>query len=33
LPILYLATRGKVSTEQEDFFKEIWIFSRKPKYE
>ncbi len=28
LPILYLATRGKVSTEQEDFFKEIYI-SRK----
>ena len=28
LPILYLATRGKVSTEQEEFFKEIWI-SRK----
>ena len=28
LPLLYLATRGKVNTEQENFFKEIWI-SRK----
>jgi segregation and condensation protein A len=28
LPILYLATRGKVQTDQEDFFKEIFI-SRK----
>ncbi len=25
LPILYLATRGKVNTEQEEFFKEIFI--------
>ena len=29
LPILYLATRGKVNTEQEDFFKEILISKRK----
>ncbi|PIV68167.1 MAG: hypothetical protein COS07_04975 [Candidatus Aenigmarchaeota archaeon CG01_land_8_20_14_3_00_37_9] len=29
LPILYLATRGKVGTEQEDFFKEILISKRK----
>lgn len=28
LPLLYLATRGKVNTEQEEFFKEIFI-SRK----
>jgi len=28
LPILYLATRGKVDTEQEDFFKEIFISKR-----
>lgn len=25
LPLLYLASRGKVATEQEDFFKEIFI--------
>ncbi len=28
LPILYLASRGKVNTEQEDFFKEIFISKR-----
>jgi len=28
LPILYLATRGEVNTEQEDFFKEIFISKR-----
>ncbi len=25
LPLLYLSSRGKVETEQEEFFKEIWI--------
>ncbi len=25
LPLLYLATRGKINTEQEDFFKEIFV--------
>jgi len=28
LPILYLASRGKVNTEQEEFFKEIFISKR-----
>ena len=28
LPLLYLATRGKINTEQEDFFKEIFISKR-----
>jgi segregation and condensation protein A len=25
MPLLYLSSRGKVCTEQEEFFKEIWI--------
>lgn len=28
LPLLYLSTRGNVITEQEDFFKEIYIFKK-----
>jgi segregation and condensation protein A len=28
MPLLYLSSRGKVATEQEDFFKEIYISKR-----
>lgn len=28
MPLLYLSSRGKVSTEQEEFFKEIYIFKK-----
>jgi len=28
MPLLYLSSRGKVRTEQEEFFKEIFIFKR-----
>ena len=28
LPLLYLSSRGKVETDQEEFFKEIWIFRK-----
>jgi len=31
MPLLYLSARGKVSTEQEEFFKEIYIFKRNHK--
>jgi len=33
MPLLYLSSRGKVNTEQKEFFKEIFISKRNHKFE